>query len=46
MDYSEVAFKKADEGIKPDVWVARTLQGYISNRDEQLEKAIEMINKK
>lgn len=35
----------ADEGIKPDVWVERTLQGIISNRDEQLEKAIEMINK-
>jgi C-terminal processing protease CtpA/Prc len=35
-----------DEGIKPDFWVAGTLQGYISNRDEQLEKAIEMINNK
>lgn len=36
----------ADDGISPDVWVERTLEGYISNRDEQLEKAIEMINKK
>lgn len=34
----------ADEGISPDVWVERTLEGYISNRDEQFDKVIELIN--
>ena len=33
-----------DEGIQPDIWVEKTIEGVVSNRDEVLEKTMELIN--
>ena len=32
-----------DEGIQPDVFVARTLEGVVGGRDEEMEKVIELL---